>query len=158
MDKVKVTSFALTNLCRHPLSCLLNTLQHRFYNWPALFQVAAVWTTSRARARTHGAPGNKSWQRALTQFNRKEMLFFPSFFFLKPGAGTLLRGMLSVWAFVLAGSWFFNACCQHHSCKLTPWKPLWIADTCPQCIKKHGSIAIMEPEAEPSRKLKGPSP
>lgn len=34
MNKVKVTSFALENLCRQLLSCLLNTLHHHFYNLP----------------------------------------------------------------------------------------------------------------------------
>lgn len=33
-----------------------------------------------------------------------------------------------------------------------------MAATCPHFIKEHGSIAIMEPEAEPSRNLKWPSP
>ena len=57
---------------------------------------------------THNASRNKSWHRTIIWFNRNT--FLPLLlFFLNLGAGTLLRGVLSVWAFVLAGSWYFNA-------------------------------------------------
>ena len=69
---------------------------------------------------------------------------------------------------------FLEACCHSgllsqlapdflvYAASTTPTNALmeatWTAATCPHFIKKHGSIAIMELEAEPRRNLKRPSP